>query len=47
MYISIEVPDIPDSPKGFPTFWVKTLFIGTVSSNYQVNALATTGNQWR
>jgi len=42
MYMSIEIPEIDDYPKGFPAFWLKTLFVGTVSQNYQVNALAST-----
>jgi len=40
--MSIEVPEIAEYPNGFPTFWVKTLFVGTVSPNFQVNALAAT-----
>jgi hypothetical protein len=42
MYMSIEVPEIAEYAKGFPAFWVKTLFVGTVSQNFQVNALAST-----
>ena len=41
MHVSIEVPDIADYPKGFPRYWV-SMFVRTVSSNYQVNALAST-----
>lgn len=42
MYVTIEVPEIREFPRGFPKFWLKSLFIRTVSSNYQVNALAST-----
>ena len=42
MYISIEVPDIDEYPKGFPKYWAKSIFVSHVSSNYQVNALAST-----
>lgn len=42
MHMSIEVPELTEYPKGFPSFWVKTLFIGSVSQDFQVNALAST-----
>ena len=42
MYISIEVPEIAEYPQGFPQYWLNVLFIQTVSSNYQINALAST-----
>jgi hypothetical protein len=42
MHVSIELPDITDYPKGFPQYWVKSVFVRTVSANYQVNALAST-----
>jgi hypothetical protein len=42
MYISIEVPDITDYPKGFPQYWLKALFVRSVSTDYQVRALAGT-----
>ncbi|HPF59719.1 MAG TPA: hypothetical protein P5149_03745 [Candidatus Competibacteraceae bacterium] len=42
MYISIEVPEICEYPQGFPKYWLKSMFIGTVSQNYQVNALVGT-----
>jgi len=42
MYVSIEVPDISEYQQGFPKYWLKFLFIGTVSQNYQVNALVGT-----
>lgn len=41
MYVTIVVPEITDYPNGFPQFWLKSIFIRTVSTNYQVNALAT------
>ena len=42
MHISIDAPDIPDYPAGFLNFWAKQLFVGTVSSDFQTNALAST-----
>jgi hypothetical protein len=42
MYIHIEVPDIDGHPKGFPHYWLKRVFINSISTDYQVNALATT-----
>ncbi len=42
MYVSIDVPEIKEYPEGFPQYWLKTLFIGKVSSVFQVNALAST-----
>ena len=42
MHVSIELPDITEYPKGFPQYWVKSVFVRRVSANYQVNALAST-----
>lgn len=42
MYVTIEVPEIVEFPKGFPSYWVKTMFIGSVSADYKINALAST-----
>src|SRR5947209_379277 len=42
MYVTIEVPEIQEYPQGFPQFWLKSIFIRSVSSNYQVHALAST-----
>lgn len=42
MYVSIEVPEIADYPNGFPQHWLKVLFIGSLSFNFQINALAST-----
>lgn len=42
MYIHIDVPDIDEHPKGFPQYWLKRVFVNSISMNYQVNALATT-----
>ena len=42
MYVSIEVPEIDEYPNGFPLHWLKVWFIGSVSSSFQINALATT-----
>jgi len=40
MHISIEVPEISEYSQGFPRHWLRGFFIRSVSSNYQVNALA-------
>lgn len=42
MYVQIEAPEISEYPSGFPQFWLKSIFIQTVSTRYQVNALAST-----
>ncbi len=42
MHISIKVPEINEYPNGFPQYWVKMYFVGTVSSSFQINSLATT-----
>jgi len=41
MYVSIDIPEIENYPEGFPGFWIRTIFIGQASSDYQVNALTT------
>jgi hypothetical protein len=42
MYIHIQVPDIDEYPQGFPSYWLKRTFINSISTSYQINALATT-----
>jgi hypothetical protein len=42
MYMSIEIPEFDKYPKCFPDFWFKAIFVGTISKNFQVNALAST-----
>ncbi len=42
MYVSIELPEVTEYPKGFPQYWLKSIFARAVSGNYQVNALAST-----
>ncbi|MFZ2148278.1 MAG: hypothetical protein WAV28_13760 [Sedimentisphaerales bacterium] len=42
MYVSIEVPEIKEYSIGFPQYWLKALFIGPISLQFQINALATT-----
>lgn len=42
MYIEIEIPEIKKFPNGFLGYWTKLVFIGSISSNPRVNALATT-----
>jgi hypothetical protein len=41
MYVDIQIPDISEYPKGFPSFW-PGIIIGQVSPIYQVQALTTT-----
>ena len=38
--MSIELPEISDYPNGFPNFWINLIFIGSISTNTKVNALA-------
>ena len=40
MYIHIEVPNTDEHRKGFPQYWLKRAFINSISTSYQVNALA-------
>ncbi|MEY4316687.1 MAG: hypothetical protein RI902_495 [Pseudomonadota bacterium] len=42
MYVEIEAPEIQEYGQGFPRFWLKSIFIASVSTQYQVNALAST-----
>ena len=42
MYVEFDVPDINEYPKGFPEYWLKSLFIQSPSERYQINALAST-----
>jgi hypothetical protein len=42
MYVQIAAPEIPEYASGFPQYWLKSIFIQTISSQYQVNALAST-----
>jgi hypothetical protein len=42
MYIEFAVPDMPDFPDGFPSYWLKAILVGAVSQNFEVNALAST-----
>ncbi len=42
MYVEIEAPEIQEYEQGFPRFWLKSIFIASVSTQYQVNALAST-----
>ena len=42
MYVEIEIPEIKKFPNGFLGYWTKFVFIGSISSNPRVNALATT-----
>lgn len=40
--MQIEAPEIAEHAQGFPQFWLKTIFIQSVSTRYQINALAST-----
>jgi hypothetical protein len=31
MCVTIDVPEIAEYPKGFPSFWLKTIFVGALS----------------
>lgn len=42
MHVLIDIPDITDFQNGFPGYWVKTIFIRSISRSYRVNALSTT-----
>ena len=42
MQLSIEVPEINEYPEGFPQYWLNILFKGSVSSSFQIIALAST-----
>ena len=42
MYLNFDVPDIIDFPSGFPAYWMKRVFINSVSANFQINVLTTT-----
>jgi hypothetical protein len=41
MIVAISVPEISEYPNGFPQYWLKYAFIGSISPTFQVNALAT------
>jgi hypothetical protein len=43
MYVEFDLPDLSDhAEKGFPQYWLKTLFIQSPSNRYQINALSST-----
>ncbi len=42
MYVHIEASEIDEYAAGFPQYWLKTIFIQTISTRYQINALAST-----
>lgn len=42
MYVHFDVPDVTDFPKGFPSYWLQVLFIGSITDSFQINSLATT-----
>ena len=42
MYIEFDIPEIAEYPSGFPSYWLKSLFIQSPSNRYQINALTST-----
>ena len=38
----VDLPDIDEHPTGFPDCWLELFFTNLISTNYRVNALATT-----
>lgn len=42
MHVEFDIPEINEYPKGFPGYWLKTLFIQSPSERYQINALTST-----
>lgn len=42
MYVEFDAPDLQDYEKSLMSYWAKTIFIGSISREYQVNALAST-----
>ncbi len=42
MIVNIEIPELEERPDGFPAYWLQSFFIGTVSNNFQIYALANT-----
>jgi len=42
MHVSIKIPEVAEYPKGFPDFWLRTMFVRPVSQDFRVHALAST-----
>ena len=42
MYVEFDAPDLREYEKTLLSYWAKTIFIGPISNEYQVNALAST-----
>ena len=42
MYIEFDAPDLREYERSLLSYWTKTIFIGSISQDYQVNALAGT-----
>lgn len=42
MHLSLDIPDINGFQEGFPQFWIRTIFVGSVSTDRRVNALTST-----
>ncbi len=39
MYVTIAIPEIDEYQDGFPAFWRNLYFVGSISQNFEVNAL--------
>lgn len=42
MHLTLNIPDIDSFQDGFPRFWLKTMFVGTITSSPRANALIST-----
>ena len=42
MYVDIKIPSVEEYANGFPQYWMKRVFINSISINFQINALTTT-----
>ena len=42
MYVEFDAPDLTPYEQSLLSYWAKTLFIGSISQNYQISALAGT-----
>src|SRR5438128_542243 len=42
MYIEFDLPDIQPKPDAFAQYWLRSIFIRSASTRFEINALATT-----
>jgi hypothetical protein len=42
MYIEFDLPDVPPKPDMFAQYWLRSIFISSASTRYEINALAST-----